>query len=147
MSNKIRASKIYRKLTSHWYHKKTSLLVLTSFLESSWIGSVPEISVFPTGISVSGLKILPYEHFSPVTGMKAGWILAAWMALSCIAYCVFHIIRIPFNCIDTALRVVKAMVGPKVRTFVFIRIWFIYRISSQKLVPRILGLFSSRKPG
>ena len=81
--------------------------------------------------SVSGLKILPYEHFSPVTGMKAGWILAARMASSCTAYCVFHLISIPFNCIDTALRVVKAMVGPKVRIFVFIRICFIYRISSQ----------------
>ena len=31
-------------------------------------GSVTEISVFPTGISVSGLEILPYEHFIPVTG-------------------------------------------------------------------------------
>ena len=28
-------------------------------------GSVTEISVFPTGISVSGLEILPYEHFIP----------------------------------------------------------------------------------
>ena len=33
-------------------------------------GSVAEISVFPTGISVSGLEILPYEHFSPITGGK-----------------------------------------------------------------------------
>ena len=71
------------------------------------------------GISVRGLKILPYEHFSPVTGMKAGWILAARMALSCIAYCVFHIISIPFNCIDTALRVVKAMVGAKLEFLCF----------------------------
>ena len=29
-------------------------------------------SVFPTLISVSGLKILPYEHFTPVTGMNGG---------------------------------------------------------------------------
>ena len=29
-----------------------------------------EISVFPTGILVSGLKILPYEHFIPVTERK-----------------------------------------------------------------------------
>ena len=35
-------------------------------------GSVPEISVFPTEISVSGLEILPYEHFIPVTGMNGG---------------------------------------------------------------------------
>ena len=35
-------------------------------------GSVAENSVFPTGISVSGLEILPDEHFSPVTGMTAG---------------------------------------------------------------------------
>lgn len=35
-----------------------------------WPGSVSEISVFPTGISVSGLEIQPYEHFSQVTGMN-----------------------------------------------------------------------------
>ena len=35
-------------------------------------GSVPEISVFPTEISVSRLEILPYEHFIPVTRMKGG---------------------------------------------------------------------------
>ena len=35
-------------------------------------GSVAEISVFPTKISVSELEILPYEHFIPVTGMNGG---------------------------------------------------------------------------
>ena len=67
-------------------------------------GPVPEISVFPTGISVSGLKFLPYaEHFSPVTQMKAGWVLAARMSSSsCIACCVFHVISITFNSSDTA---------------------------------------------
>ena len=35
-------------------------------------GPVSEISVFPTEISVSGLEILPYEHFIPVTGMNGG---------------------------------------------------------------------------
>ena len=37
-----------------------------------WAGSAPEISVFPIRISVSGLEILAYDHFSSVTGMKAG---------------------------------------------------------------------------
>ena len=31
---------------------------------------VTEISVFATEISVTGLEIFPYEHSSPVTGMK-----------------------------------------------------------------------------
>ena len=35
-------------------------------------GSVSEISVFPTLTSVSGLEILPYEHFIPVIGMNGG---------------------------------------------------------------------------
>ena len=35
-------------------------------------GSVAEISVFSTRISVvSGLEILPYEHFIPVTGKES----------------------------------------------------------------------------
>jgi len=33
-------------------------------------GLVPEILVFPTEISVTGLESFPYEHVSPVTGMK-----------------------------------------------------------------------------
>ena len=105
------------------------------------VGSVPEISVFPTGISVSGLKILPYELFSPVTGILAGWILAARMASSFIAYCVFHIISIPFNCIDTALRVAQAMVGAKVRIFVFCHICFVSRISRQNSSRGFLAFF------
>ena len=47
--------------------------------------------------------------------MKAGWILAVWMASSC---CIFDIINIPFNCSDTAVRVTEAMVGTKVKFFV-----------------------------
>ena len=35
-----------------------------------WAGSVSEISVFANEISVTGMKIFPYEHFSPVTGTK-----------------------------------------------------------------------------
>ena len=33
-------------------------------------GPVTEISVFATDISVTGIKIFPYEHSSPVTGTK-----------------------------------------------------------------------------
>ena len=33
-------------------------------------GPVTEISVFATEISVTGMKIFPYEHSSPVTGKK-----------------------------------------------------------------------------
>ena len=33
-------------------------------------GSVAEISVFPTGISASGLEILSYERFSRLPGGK-----------------------------------------------------------------------------
>ena len=36
---------------------------------------------------------MPYERFSLVAGMKAGWILAVRMASSCIACCIFHVIR------------------------------------------------------
>ena len=80
-----------------------------------WAGWVPEISV-------SGLEILPwYEQFSPLNRMKVGWILAVRMALSCISCYIFHIISIPFNCTDTALRVPKAtrMIGAKFKIFVF----------------------------
>ena len=63
-------------------------------------------------------------NFSAVTrmGMKAGWTLAVWMPLSCIAFCIFHIISIPFNCSDTTIRVTEAMIGVKGVCFVS-RIW------------------------
>ena len=65
-------------------------------------------------------SILRYEQFSLVTGMKAGWIiLVVWMALSCIACYIFHIISIPFNISDTALRVAKVMIGTKVLPCLF----------------------------
>ena len=57
-----------------------------------------------------GLEILAYEHFSPVTGMKAWWILASRMASSRIAYNIFHFISILFNCSDTASKAAKAMI-------------------------------------
>ena len=86
-------------------------LIFDAFMRGR-AGSVPEISV-------SGLEILPYEHFSPVTGKKAGCILAVQMESSCIACYIFHIIIIPFNCSDTALRVAEAMIGAKVKFLCF----------------------------
>ena len=35
-----------------------------------WASPVTEISVFATEISVTGLDIFPYEHTSPVTGIR-----------------------------------------------------------------------------
>ena len=35
-----------------------------------WAIPVTEISVSVIEISVTGMKIFPYEHFIPVTGMK-----------------------------------------------------------------------------
>ena len=55
---------------------------------------------------------LPYKDFSR-DEMKGGWIWAARMASSCITCCIFEIISIPCNCIDTALRVPKAIIGAK----------------------------------
>ena len=85
-------------------------------------------------ISVSWLEILPYKH-SRLPGWMAGWILAVWMASSCIACCIFHIISIPFNCSDTALRVTDAKIGPKVKIFVFRHVCFVSRIWRQNSSP------------
>ena len=78
-------------------------------------GSVPVNSVFPTEISVSGLEILPYEHFTPVTGPDG-------IVLHCLLY--FTHQSIPFNCSETALRVTEAMIGSKVDLFVFRHVCF-----------------------
>ena len=101
--------------------------------------SVPEKSVFPNGISASGLESFPYEHFSPVTDLKAGWILVALMASPCTACHITHIIRAPFNCSDTWLysfKICRSYIGAKVRPYVSIRhVCFGSRIWSQTSSP------------
>ena len=96
-------------------------------------GSVPKISVFATEISVSGLEILPYEHFILVTGMNGG-MTEYWRSgqhrLS-MPTVFFHIISIPFNCSDTASRVTEALIGPKVKILVFHHVCFVSRIWHQ----------------
>ena len=70
------------------------------------------------------------------------------MASSCIACCNFHIISIPFNYSDTALRVTEAMIGPKVKIiFLCFAMFALFSNLVPELVPRIFGLFASRKPG
>ena len=59
------------------------------------------------------------------------------MASSCVACCIFHIISIPFNCSDTALRV-KLCKARKLNFFVF-RDAFVSALFLE-LVPRIFGL-------
>ena len=49
------------------------------------------------------------------------------MASSCISCFIFHIISIPFNCSDTALRVPEAMIGVKFKIFVFHHVCFVSR--------------------
>ena len=96
------------------------------------VGSVPNMWV-------SGLEILPYEHFIPVTEIKPGWILVVWMALSCIACCIFHIISILFNCSDAALGVAESMIGVKVNFFVFCHVCVVSRIWCQISSPGSLA--------
>ena len=127
-----------RNLCSHgiFFRLQTSEF-RTSSHDSDW----PGWPVFMRGraVSVTGLEILPYEYFSPVTGKKAGCILAVQMASSCIACCIFHIISIPFNCSDTALRVTDAKIGPKVKIFVFRYVCFVSRILRQNSSPGSLA--------
>ena len=96
------------------------------------------MAFFQPGISVSGLEILPYENFSPVTRMKVGWIVVARMASSCIACSIFRIISIPFNCsawYSFKSCIAKAMIGAKVVIFVFRNVCFVSRISRQNSSP------------
>ena len=83
--------------------------------------------------SVSRLEILPYEHFSLVTldesRINSGGPNAIF--LPCLLY--FHIISIPFNCSDTALRVAEAMKGTKI--FVFRHVCCVSRIWCQDPSP------------
>ena len=64
-------------------------------------GSVPEISVFQTGISLSGLENFAIWTLHPGYRDESGKNSTAQMASCCFAHCIFHIISIPFNRSDT----------------------------------------------
>ena len=67
------------------------------FIWEGGLARFPRSGFFQPRSSVSGLEISPYEHFSPVTGIRqneSGINVAARMASSCIACCIFHIISI-----------------------------------------------------
>ena len=51
-----------------------------------------------------------------------------------------HILSIPFNCSDTALRVAEAMIGAKVIIFVFHHVCFVSRIWHQNTSPGSLAI-------
>ena len=86
-----------------------------------------------------------FVKFSMCLYERAEWILAVRMASSCIACYIFHIISIPFNCSDTALRVAEAMIGAKVKIFVSPCLLCFSNLAPE-LVPRIFGLLLSQKP-
>ena len=74
---------------------------------------------------------------SRLPGWMAGRILAVWMASSCIACCIFHIISIPFNCSDTALRITDGKIGQKVMFALFPELGT--RTRSQDLWPFLIS--------
>ena len=99
-------------------------------------GTVPDFSVFPTEISVSGLEILPWEHLWKLDKLwRSGWHPPS----PCIDCCIFRIIGIRFNSSDTALRVAEVMIGAKVKIFVFLHIYLVSRIWHQNSSPGSLA--------
>ena len=127
-------------------------------------GSVTETSVFPTGISVRGLENFAIwtlhpgyrdELFAIAHALNGRWRSsalsshnkAARMASFCFAWWIFHIITSPFNCSDTAKRVIKSMIGVKYYVGCISPSLFCVSNFAPNLVPRIFGLFSSGKPG
>ena len=59
---------------------------MCSYEKAGWLGS-RDLRFSNRDLVECFKNFWPYEHFSPVTGMKAGWILAAWTASShCLLY-------------------------------------------------------------
>ena len=106
-------------------------------------GSIPEISVFQTGISLSGLENFAKWTLHPGYQDESGKNSTAQMASCCFAHCIFHIISIPFNRSDTAIRVAKATIGAKVITLCFALVALFHEFRARTRS----DLFSSRKPG
>ena len=81
----------------------------------------------------------PVDRAGPVTGMKAGRILTARMALSELALpAVFYRHKNPINCSDTAFRVAEVMMGAKDKISVFCHVCLVSRIWCQISSPESL---------
>ena len=93
-------------------------LYLDVFIWESRLARFPRSRFFPTGISVSGLGILPYDSSGLLAGWKQDEFWPRWSRLALPAV-FFPIMSIPVNCSDSALRVAKAMIGAKFIIFVF----------------------------
>ena len=97
-------------------------------------GSVPEVSVFQTGISLSGLENFAKWTLHPCYQDESGKNSTAQMASCCFAHCIFHIISIPFNRSDTAIRVAKATIGAKVITLCFALVALFHEFRAKTLL-------------
>ena len=116
---------------------------MCSYERAGWLGS--RYLGFSNRDLGKRAKNLPYEHFSPVTGMKAGWILAVRMASSCIACCPHqkHPIQLQWYSFKSCRsydrrKSYNCCVSPCLVCF---------SNFAPELVPRIFGRFSTRKPG
>ena len=104
-------------------------------------GSVPEISV-------SGLEILPYEHFSPVTGMNGG--MNSSGSDDIVLYCLLYFTHHKHSHL-TAVIQLYLKIGPKVKIFVFRNCVSLYLLCfpnlAPGLVPSIFDLFLISETG
>ena len=104
-------------------------------------GSVPETSVFfDWDLGKPGWKFCHMKTSARLPGWKQDefW-QSGWHRLELPA--VFsHILSIPFNCSDTALRVAEAMIGAKVIIFVFHHVCFVSRIWHHNTCPGSLAI-------
>ena len=82
MSPVDRAGFVRSRLTSKSFIKFS----MCSYERAGWLGS-RDLRFSNRDLVECFKNFWPYKHFSPVTGMKAGWILAAWTASShCLLY-------------------------------------------------------------
>ena len=65
-----RSNELARFPRSRLTSKPFVKFLMGSYERAGWLSS--RDLGFPTGTSLRGLKILPYEHFSPVTGNESG---------------------------------------------------------------------------
>ena len=110
------------------------LLRTSSHYPGDTAGPVPEISVFPTGISVikrAGNFAIWWTlqpSYRDESGMNSGGPDGIVLHSP---RCIFIIISIPFNSRNAALRLAEAMIGAKVINFVFRHVCFVSRIWRQ----------------
>ena len=119
--------------------------ILCSYERVGWLGSLDlSFSIRDLAKRAENFAIRTLQP-GYINWKPRGWTLVDQIAASCISCCIFHIVSIPFNCSDAAIKVFQSYDRCESEDFCVWPCLLSFSHFAPELLARIFGLFSSRK--